>query len=149
MIEGFASRAIWNSCFTNLRTRRDQRLPAPTNTPHIPFGLSHPLANQITTTNTEKRTLRLCRNSLRQETLTRPRRSVEQDPAPRGPFPREEVGEFDGEDDGFFEGFFCLVETCDVGPLDVGCFRDDCACDVGQIERPMSDGRKTYCLAPL
>lgn len=129
MIEGLASLAIWNSCLTNLPSQTDQEnhLGIAGQRHNIPLGLSHPFADQITTTNTKERTLRLGRHGFRQETLTRPRRSVEQNTAPRGTFPGEEVGEFDGQDDGFFEGFFCLVKTCDVGPLDVGCFRDDCA----------------------
>jgi len=35
------------------------------------------------------------------------------------------VRELDGKDDCFFEGFFGLFETCDVGPEDVGCFGED------------------------
>lgn len=107
---------------------------------YSPLRLSHPLTDQITTTDAEERALRLGRHGFGEETLSRSRRTVEQDPLPGSPFPSEEVREFDRKDDGFLEGFFGLFETCDVGPEDVGRFGEDGTWERGRGGRRVRRG---------
>lgn len=144
MIDGLASRAISNSCLTSLQARERSTVasvnssrfepPPPFPSPSIaaetisnnsPLRLSHPLAHKVTTTNAEERALRLGRDGLREETLSRPWRSVKKDALPWRPLAGEEVRKLDGKDDGFLEGLLGLLETGDVGPEDVRGFRED------------------------
>ena len=51
----------------------------------------------------------------------------------------EEVGEFDGQDDGFLQCFLSALQASDIIPPDVWFLHDDGACAQGQLGVPQED----------
>ena len=76
---------------------------------YLPFALTHPLGDKITTTDTEKCAVRFGCDRFSQVGFASSRWSVEQDTFPGLPLAHEQVRELDGEDDGFLECFFCAL----------------------------------------
>lgn len=95
MIAGFCSRAMVKSCFTRLIISHESCC-------YIPFGFSHPFADEVTRTDTEERTLGLGRDGLCKETLSGTRRTVKKDTAPGCSLPCEKLRKLDRQDDCFF-----------------------------------------------
>jgi hypothetical protein len=86
----------------------------------IPFTLTHPLADQVTTADTEESAVGLGGNGFGEVGFTSSRRAVEQNTLPRLTLASEQVGELDGKNDGLLQGFLGLLQTSNVFPFDVG-----------------------------
>lgn len=89
------------------------------------FGLADPLRDEVRRADGEEGRVGLGGAGLGEEGLARAGRAVEEDAFPGLADADEDVGELDGEDDGFFEGLLGLIEARDVFPADVGLLPDD------------------------
>jgi len=68
----------------------------------VPFTLTHPLADQITTAHTEESAVGLGGNGFGKVRFTSSGGSVEQDTLPRLTLAGKQVRKLDGQDDGLF-----------------------------------------------
>jgi hypothetical protein len=63
---------------------------------NVPFTLSHPFRDQVTTADAEKRAVRFRRNRLGQVGFPCPRRAIQKDPFPRLSLALEQMRELYG-----------------------------------------------------
>jgi hypothetical protein len=91
----------------------------------VPFTFTHPLADQVTTADTEESAVGLGGNGFGEVRFTSSRGAVEQDTLPGLALASEQMGELDGKNDGLLQGFLCLIQTSNILPLDVGLVGQD------------------------
>ena len=75
----------------------------------VPFTLTHPLADQVTTADTEESAVGLGGNGFGKIGFTSSGGSVEQDTLPGLALSGKQVGELDGKDDGLFQGLLGML----------------------------------------
>jgi hypothetical protein len=78
-------------------------------TRYIPFTLTHPLADQVTTADTEESAVGFGGNGFGKIRFTSSGGSVEQNTLPGLAFSGKQVGELDGKDDGLLQGLLGLL----------------------------------------
>lgn len=76
---------------------------------NVPFTLSHPFTDQVTTAHAEESAVCFGSHGLCEITLTSTRGTVEKDTFPRLSLAGEQMREFDGQDDCFLESLFSLI----------------------------------------